>query len=256
MRNGKRAQLTMFVFIALVIVIVFVIGFFLYQQSSRGQFNHDSRIIRDFYTSCLDNKLDDGLHLLARQGGYYKINQTILASFIGEKTSFYFLNGHILVPSLENVQDELSNYVNDHINDCKGEFNQFSVNTNIECNKPQILNQTVMECTLNVEKDKYHKMFDLKIYGPSLLKQLNASNKIISNYAEKPGYVCIECLDQIASKHKVNISVVPITTQVNATKDMAWFFVKPLNETERINKINQANQANKALTLRFAVSLE
>jgi len=245
---AKRAQLTTFIIIAIIVVVLFMVGFFLYQQSSIAQFNKNSRVIRDFYVGCLSNHLGDGLSLLARQGGYYKINPAVLATFLGERTAFYFINGHLVVPSVDNVSDELSNYLND--NECNLSMQMPDTKVKLKCDKPRLLmNKTTVDCKLNVVNGKYHKMFDLEIYGPALLRQLNASSDIVNNYSEKPGYACIECLDEIASKHKVNISIVPVTTSVNASRDMAWFFVKPLNES------NLNENLNKSLTLRFAVTL-
>jgi hypothetical protein len=249
----KKAQLTMFVIIAILVVVLFSTGLFLYRQLTQRQFNKDSRVIRDFYVSCLTNKLDDALGLVAKQSGYYKIEQTILASFLNENTAFYFLNNNIIIPSIETVENEIFNYMIEN-DDCiqqikqKSGFDNYSINS--ECDKLQLLiNNSIMNCKLYINDEKNHKMFKLYISSIGLLRQLNASKEIIKNYAEKPGYICIECMDEIALKHKVNITIIPITTQIaDVTKDVAWFFVKPLSE--------QDVKLNKSLTLRFAVTLE
>ena len=141
----KQAQIT--VFIILGIVILAVVAFLLYvsgvfTESSLKQLTEKTQAIplqaqpvNNYITSCVEETAKEGILLLGSQGGYINIPRdnlprsvinpfsNSLALFNGYEVPYWFYessNGiqKIQVPSTQEMEQQLSNYLNEELNNC------------------------------------------------------------------------------------------------------------------------------------------
>jgi hypothetical protein len=85
MKYFKKSQITLFIIVAIVIIVLFAVTFIVSSRIGREQFNTARIRISDVDTSlnqfnsyietCLSNALDEGLYILGRQGGFFFENQ-------------------------------------------------------------------------------------------------------------------------------------------------------------------------------------
>jgi len=135
--ENKRAQLTIFVIVAIVIVVGVVL-FFTLRSSSIQTVPQNMKPIYDYYLSCLDKTTGEGVSLLGEQGGYIKTPDFVAGSqyrpfssqlsFFGQPVPYwmYISGNNILkeqVPTKSSMESQLNDYVKNRLNYC--DFSDF-----------------------------------------------------------------------------------------------------------------------------------
>jgi len=121
MFQRKRGQVTIFIILAIVIV-GFVLVFFafrtgLFETAFSSQFSDVSTFVQD----CIDKEAIDVVYQVGDGGGYYFSPNLSTSSGI----AYYSINGKILMPSKEDVEKEISYYLNQKLFFCTKNFVDF-----------------------------------------------------------------------------------------------------------------------------------
>jgi len=109
---NKKAQVTLFIIIAIVIVAIVLIGFvyrdkiFITTQKIRPEVVAP---VQQLVQACLNVAANDALISVGFQGGYVE-PMTYLKTNLSE-ISYWYYNGEDKRPSIENIENELSKYV-------------------------------------------------------------------------------------------------------------------------------------------------
>lgn len=128
MRLSKKGQITIFIAIGLIIVIL--AGFMFYVQSLT--FDRDDTIpefqtpVQRFVSQCLADTARDAIVRLGMQGGYIDLPESTYRnprSYIqelsgGPRTPLWLYNGQMIIPSERSVEGQISEYVNQNIGFC------------------------------------------------------------------------------------------------------------------------------------------
>ena len=133
-RKTKKSQLTVFIIIAIVIVLVIVGAFFIIGANKPKitaeaitQLNQD---INKQVSSCLKTTSENGITLISRQGGYYKPKNAYAYSGSDQEPgqfattlkniniSYYMLGSKNYFPTNGTVEKEISAYIMDNLPKC------------------------------------------------------------------------------------------------------------------------------------------
>jgi hypothetical protein len=124
----KRAQVTAYILVALVIVVAAVIIYFLYPRLSQV-FSGDAEP-NSFMKTCLGPELDSGLELISKQGGYINPEGYIL--FENERVKYlcytagYYSPCYVQQPLLvSHVEQELSGLLQTKAEECINELKNY-----------------------------------------------------------------------------------------------------------------------------------
>lgn len=141
----KRGQITVFVLIGLLIVVV--VGGIYYTLSLRSdaitpkeiEVPSQAESVNLYIEQCVNEVLEKGVNLLGRQGGYVELPDDPVG--VGEFTNYLPLFGNnkvvywyykadnnvdfIQQPSIEAMEQEISNYVDNNLLNCLGVFNEY-----------------------------------------------------------------------------------------------------------------------------------
>lgn len=138
--DGKKAQVTVFIIIAIILLIGAVTyGIFRYTQYQQAQvdqqqidlFNSNSQKIREYIRNCITTNAYEGLKKMGMQGGYLEIPPEIryYDSVVWQK------DGVNYQPSLEDINEQLSRYVNDKVKLCVNYNDTLKMGYNIKTGK-------------------------------------------------------------------------------------------------------------------------
>ncbi|MDD5253712.1 MAG: hypothetical protein PHG05_01230 [Candidatus Nanoarchaeia archaeon] len=126
---GKRGQVTLFIIIGIVIVVV--IALFLIVGRSSGnettlgeKISSDTEAIYDFTQDCVEQVGEDSLVLIAKQGGNYKEHQDVVKVGSLNIAKFYSSYGGG-PPSDGKIIDEINLYFRDNFLNCVNYFQEF-----------------------------------------------------------------------------------------------------------------------------------
>jgi len=129
----KKAQLTVFIIIA-ILIVGGILGYFLIKNGlSEREIPEDFREVYNYYEGCSKASLEEGAKILGARAGYINAPSFIPGSeyapfsnqleFLGIGVPYwYYLSSNGLVkeqiPSKSSMENQLGNYIEERIIDC------------------------------------------------------------------------------------------------------------------------------------------
>src|SRR3989344_4889721 len=130
---NKRGQLTIFVIVAIVIVIGIVAFFLIRGGLKSNEIPVEMQGVFSYYTSCIEGSLEKGLDIAGSQGGRIDAGEYVPGSdfspfsnqlnFLGFPVGYwYYVSGNGVikenVPSKKDISNELENFVGNDLENC------------------------------------------------------------------------------------------------------------------------------------------
>ena len=135
----KRGQVTIFIVVA-VVIVVGIVAYFLLRDNFGESVPEELRPVYDYYISCLEASAQEGINLLGEQGGRIEIPEfepgsaympfSSQLSFLGQPIPYWmYVSGNNFlkeeVPKRVEMENELAEYVAERIVDC--DFEDFEL---------------------------------------------------------------------------------------------------------------------------------
>ncbi len=134
---NKKSQVTLFIIIG--IILLLTLGIVIYIQESRVYvepelIEPDLMPVKNYVEDCIAITGENAIGILGMQGGYIEIPKEIseekYAYISVDKTGFFkipfwYYNGLSRIPSVEFMENEISDYVTKNIEECINEFIDF-----------------------------------------------------------------------------------------------------------------------------------
>jgi len=126
----KKAQVTMFIILGIVLITIVVGSFFLKDTVSKSlneakiaksvALQEQSKEIGNLVENCLNSITEDAILEIMAQGGYYEIEEPISYEFYS--IPLYYNQAEEKVPSLNDVEDAIASYISNSIRICADNF--------------------------------------------------------------------------------------------------------------------------------------
>tara|TARA_B100000315_G_C14558391_1_gene579309 strand:+ start:1150 stop:1968 length:819 start_codon:yes stop_codon:yes gene_type:complete len=195
--SKKRGQITLFIMLGVVLVILFSIFFYVINYSKESTigleveetFGRDIKDINLFVETCFDSKVKSGLDLLGKQGGYIKFPENFLFLQTSQTNiPLHYNEGNEHLPSLEDMQNSLAGYINESVLDCLNDFLFFKEKGFEFSDTEMAIDVTISENAVNIQlnypvsiKDNDNNIFKL----PPFNKNTPMKLKKMHEFAEK-----------------------------------------------------------------------
>ncbi len=116
----KRGQVTIFIIIAIIIVASMIL-FFTFRDKLGIFKSQISDPVYLFIESCIEDTGKDAIYFVSRNGGYF-FSPTLSTS---EGLAYYYYNGKTYMPTKDDVEEEISSYIEETLSYCIEEFVDF-----------------------------------------------------------------------------------------------------------------------------------
>ncbi len=215
----KKGQIT--IFIILGILLVAGAGFFLFNKNS--EVDSGKKIITNpvetHIQQCIEITAKSALITVGLNGGIKDPSEYIL--FFGGKTPYYYGTENSSMPTLDDLQNFLSEYMTSNLKNCVNIslFPDQQI-TEGEINTKTIISDKTVKFNINYPikftNDKSTKeISEFSTTIDSRLKILhNVSLEYIKEQKKEPRYMCMTCLVQLAYKNKLKINTMTIGNTV------------------------------------------
>jgi len=121
---NKKGQVTIFIIIAILVIGAVALFFTLRGSLQTGDVvNPEVVPIQNFVEGCLEDSLADVVYSVGEGGGYY-IPSTV-SSVSGLEVPYYIKNNQNLMPTKEQIEEDISKYVSRDLVLCLGGFTLF-----------------------------------------------------------------------------------------------------------------------------------
>jgi len=205
-RGQKRGQLTLFIFMGIVIVIaILAFSFFNFDSLDSGTLDSEARIVYDAVDFCMQDVTAKAILDLGISGGYFDLPEKSNNIYM----PYYFYLGENLMPSLETVEEEFAKYVKQIATVCskKAFFNLASydivaseMNVEAKVNSDDTVSFSIsypMSVTKG-ENSYYLNEEFLYSYEARLYSMYNLASSIISEHDIESRALCINCAGDLA----------------------------------------------------------
>jgi hypothetical protein len=216
MKRGKinisrKSQVTIFIIIA--ILIVFIITLFFMSRYIGPNPNIPDNIQPIFLSmqECIDKNTEQAIFLIGWGGGY--ISPPYNSSTVNG-IPYYYLNGEILIPSKEKIENQLNNYLNEMLIFCYNDldtinyqikFGKINSDTKIEDNKI-IFNEEIPLIITN--KNKTYSLSNFQSEIPiKIRKILEFSENITKEQIFYSDNICLTCINDKAIEMDLFIEI-------------------------------------------------
>ncbi|VVB78449.1 Uncharacterised protein [uncultured archaeon] len=223
---NRKAQVTVFIILAIVLVSAGGIAYFLTKNTSpTDKYFLQSDIkpgfdnIKNSVYECMKMTSQDSLDVAGVQGGYYKQPKEFFDlgwAFI----PYYYKEGTLLMPTNLQIQDQLSLYVDDNLNSCIESINVSDFG--LSYTKPRtktIINKGEVKFTMDMpitvrkgDKTTQLQLKDNPISIDSKLYEMLEIAKFITENHGKDESVCLSCIEDMASERDLLIDMVNFDT--------------------------------------------
>lgn len=205
--RGKRAQVTVFIIIAIVIIVA-VASYFIFKDKISPDTGIPANIepVYTSFLSCLEDTTLQGIDIAESQGGYIYIPEFESGSrympfsseldFVGNPIPYwYYISGNNIekenIPEKSDIEDQIELYIQNNINECV--FNEYKSDFLINYNNPiasvNIFNKKVLvdlQMDLNIQgKNTSAIINDHNVEVNSEIGNLYASAREIYDYEQR-----------------------------------------------------------------------
>lgn len=224
MKRGKKAQVSVFIIIAIVLLGVIVGIFFLIKNNMNARIDNeyfssanirpDVEKIQSSIIDCSEETSEQALEVIGLQGGYYSEPSRYSETNFGF-IPYYYYNGDIIFPSLSEVENQLSLYVDSNLGRCLNElsFDNYEIDySNVKTISEITKNEEVL-FTINSEidiiRDGKRTVFELgkeQISQKSILYEISEIAEYITNsHRDNPDMMCVNCIADMARERDLYV---------------------------------------------------
>ena len=234
---NKRGQVTIFIIIAIILIVAVAFYFVLKDDISVDKIPTEVEPVYTNLISCLEETTEEGVEYLGMHGGYYEIPEAVSISYFTDDIPYYYLNLKPNIPPIKRIEGELENYIHNYLSNCLDfkdfeeqgfEIREGDLLVYVNINEKEI--RTKLDYPLTISKGKSTKRlreFEIEI-DSDLERLLEVSEEVVNSYSEKPGFVCVTCLEEISNNNEVQITSAPFSNY----DEESIFFLITSPETE------------------------
>jgi hypothetical protein len=206
----KRAQVTIFIIIAILIVASAVLIFSFRDKIKIFMLNSDPVYL--FVQNCVEETGKDAIYFITQNGGYL-FPPTLSTS---EGTPYYFYNNKDYTPTKDRIGEEISDYIENSISYCTNEFTNFpdlniteeEIKAKAKIENEKIILDVVYPLIINKGgSTRKLENFNNIIIQAEIGRIYNSIKEIIQEQIDKEG-ICLSCISELIDEEGLTIDMV------------------------------------------------
>jgi len=212
-----KAQTTIFIIIAIIIVVAVAGYLYLNNENITNPFSKTSiNTIEDSLLNCLETTSKQALELIGVQGGYYK-EPEYRYDFEWAFIPYYYYQGQFLMPEKQTIQDQLSLYIDENMPSCIDTLNFKDYDLKYSQPKTQTSIQPsrvtfTTDMPITISHDSTTTTFELSQYPLTLNSSLNeileVAEYITDSHKENKDMMCINCITEMAKERDLYVDFI------------------------------------------------
>ena len=206
---NKKAQVTVFIAVAIIIVALAGVMYYFTKDKNKGNevpLSPEGAEFRVYMDSCLNEGLENGLKLIGNQGGYFNFDSYEGIEFFSITVPYYVKEKELKIPSKEQIVKELEDYMGAYTSLCLGDYVNYETKVDEEINlkietslaKNKVSMKINYPVTLVNNDNSTTIVSDFEIEKQVRLEKVyEQAQKIVVLHLADPYNICINCLEAI-----------------------------------------------------------
>ncbi len=223
---SSKSQTTIFIITAVLIISSIALIIYSRTSSKKSELGREYFInqgiepsidnIQNFIVDCLEETSLEALKIIGIQGGYY-IEPEIYYNLEWAFIPYYYYQGQFLMPTNEEVERQLSLFVDDGLSFCLNEINfkTFQLEYSPPSTKSAIQKNKVTfttDLSTTIQNEGKTTQFELAKHSiainSSLYEILEVANYITESHKDDKNFICINCLTEIAKERNLFVDFI------------------------------------------------
>lgn len=218
--KSKKSQLTTFMILGVVILSAVVIVYFTRHQisgKSAVQEELETGPVQSYIDACIKSVGENAIIHIGNHGGYFELPEKSTEDYF-VKTAYYFYENRSFMPSQTEVEEQLSDYVDNELFFCLRNFVDFrrqgllvrqgSTYTRTTILPGRVLFEVKLSITLIREKRTTQLVsFSNSIDNIRLKTVLDFNEKAIEQQLKSEDSICISCLIEQGIEKDLHINM-------------------------------------------------
>lgn len=236
LKKNKKAQLTVFIIVAILIVAIIIL-FFIFRNKIglEGEISIDEKEMHDFIEDCVLTGLVDGARLVGLQGGYLETPENAVKLNLSNVAYGYYLGSKTL-PSKGKIENEIERYIELTLPYCFNEDNFLEYNirkgdvkSGVDINKNSISTSTRFSIGATKGDTSFTINKEFNIDVPIKLNEIyDVAEEIIEKEMKNPELIELTYLADL----DYEVSIIPYNDNIiiysiidENPKDSDYFYV-------------------------------
>jgi|SRR3989344_183970 len=221
---SRKAQVTVFVIVALVIVVLIALYFiFSGNLNNIPETNGEVADVKSYIDSCIEKTLEQGIYYNGLQGGYYDPPLSSV-TYSEIKIPYYWQDNKNLVPEKSKIEQELAKYVDNELSNCINNFEAFNSSTyeishEVPKSEVKILDNRIrVNINYPISVKKADETFVLEKFVSELdfdfLSKYNYAQQIVDEHENSPNAVPLGFITMLADRNNFKIETIDLDEDV------------------------------------------
>lgn len=208
---SKKGQVTIFIIIAIVIVVAGIL-IFTFQNQIKTLFTSPEDSIYLFTENCVKDVSQDAIYITSQKGGYF-ISPDLSTS---KGIAYYYINQENNMPSKKSIEEQISFYVENMLPLCTKDFINFpdfeitqkEINAKVDIRAEEIILNIKYPLTIRKENSvtRFEDFENIQI-SARLGIIYDTAQKIIKDQLNQED-LCINCISDIAFENELKIDLI------------------------------------------------
>jgi len=211
----KKAQITIFIIIA-ILIVVGIIGFFMIKNKTSSltpSIPTEIQPVYNYVQDCLKETGENALVRIGEQGGYFLIFDE---PAIESRIPYYLQGEQESILTQQEIEQNLAGFVREELSFCILNFKDFKedykISHELSKTEAKILNNEVkfsLDYPITITKDETkYQIKDFSINLPIRLDKIyQVSEKIVQEQKLHPESICLSCLYNLGESYSVHIDM-------------------------------------------------
>jgi len=214
----KRAQVTIFIIIA-ILIVASIVMFFLFREKIgfwENKINPEVLPVYSYVEDCVEETEENALARIGEQGGYFFISQDVKS--IGSNIPYYLYNQEELVPTKADIELELSGFVHEELSFCILNFkdfrDEFEISHELKEVKTKINDNSVdfnLQYLISVSKKESEATSQFEEFNIRIPIRLgtiyNVAQAVVQEQQKHLDSICLSCLYTLGKENNVHIDM-------------------------------------------------
>lgn len=241
----KRGQVTLFIIIGVLILIIFGLIAYLNATDSKETVDDftkkvevpaEVKPVHTFYETCVEEIAKEGILEISLKAGYYQLPLLVFNSEYGDVPYFYY-SGESLFAGKDNFEEQLSMYINDNLGLCIGNFSAVkgfnismdSVNSKVNVIGEKIVVNFEQSAKVNVEGSRYSLEFPSYEFDARMKDIYTTSKRLVDGTVKAPKKVNMSLIFKLMEEYNLRID-----TMSNEDDKVVYVIQDPDNKIDDI----------------------
>ncbi len=235
----KRGQVTVFVIVGIMVLLVFGVSFFVFQKITKEKLEEEKVIpqlavpVKELVEQCLEKTAEEAFLTMGHRGGYYFMPFKSSILFLDDALVYFYLDNTYIAPTVQQSEKDAAETIKANLAQCINFTSLEKQGFIISPAAPDVLvfyttDNIVVNLDYPITITKGNAITKISTFSHvtqlPMGKYFELAKTLTDDYVQRQA-LCLTCYDALAIQYDAIIDVYPIHDTSPYGNDIIWFYI-------------------------------